>query len=226
MKRIIYTFIYIFLFLNISNAKSIDTIASCDIYAATNREMKIAIDSIVQEWKNCAYFQCFHTFPMLLIQIYDDGCDLEMYPYSKTVYTRFCTDNRIKYSGYILSQEALVIVQDFSENKRINDFFTLHKKNQTIYLSENNNLIDHLYPPFNQSFAIRYDICDKHLLNEDRFECECKDALFEFLYLVKFGDTWETIADDLKVDANILKPQAKDFEILPIYLDYKEAQKV
>lgn len=27
------------------------------------------------------------------------------------------------------------------------------------------------------------------------------------------------------VDAKLLEPQAKDFEILPIYLDYKEAQK-
>lgn len=205
MKRLAAILICFCLFINSSNAKSRDTLAHCDIYTFVNQEMESAIDSIVQKWKNCRYYQQFHTFPMLLIQIYDEGCDMEIYPYSKTIYDRFSIDNRINCFGFVMSEEVLIVIHDFSESQIINNFFTCTEKDQSIHPPANYNLIDHYFPPFNAYFDAQYEIDNDHLLNGDCVQCTDEENSFEFAYLVNIGDTWETIAENLNIDSTKLK---------------------
>lgn len=217
-KQFVLTYILFFLSAGLRAnifAQPVDTIKDFKLYTVHNSKMQMIMDEIVDIANSCPYFSIMKKQYFIYMQIDTSTCSCWILPQNLTNIYFFRTDPYFQDEAVCIYRNQIFYIQDFSNTKLAKNFYFNDQDTVIdIYFQHNENISEHIFPP-NNFAEIFYQIKDGVFIrdiDDEDSESFCNlNGRGEFIYQVRIGDTWETIAEKCACSAEQLMREFPEF---------------
>lgn len=201
MKKISKTalvFIVLFVFSSKNGvAQEIDTLRGLDLYAVSSISMQNVFDDIITLADECPYFSSRNKEYYISLLLDSNNFQIMVFPLNANTIVYFTKNAYVSSTGVCFYKNRTIVISDYSNNQTLNNFFSSCDTIIDLMFESNENIFDMAFPA-NTQYEIFYSydndtIIRKSEIGEEEAWCGGGDRN-SFEYLVRKGDTWESIA--------------------------------
>jgi len=193
-----------------------DTIENFMLFEVSNAEMESVLKDVEKMASDCPFFSALKKKYYVAICFSEsDRISAQIFPQNVTTICFYRNNEGMKCDGVCFFDNQIFYIQDFSYANKLKDYFVEKDTVVDLYFDSNENFFDHLYPA-NVYLETSYIIKNgKFLKNDDYVDIEAQCGLndrIEFDYIIKHGDTWESIAEKCCCDEKNLREEYPEYK--------------
>ena len=196
-------------------AQESDTLYGFSTYLVSDSSMTKALTEVIETAKEYPYFKSLNKSFFLILDFTDSiQCSFRVFPQNVTTICFYKgAADFYQTDGVCVFKGIIVYIMDYSDNNVLSRFFKKTDYKSDIYITKNENISEHLVP-FNDFIKVRYFRNGNVLVRDTVIDEDYLNRYMNcgFVYLVKEGDTWETIAEKCGCDVINLKMQFAEYE--------------
>lgn len=238
MKNLLRILLFYILFIGMLNnvyTQRVDTIKQFHFYSVSDSKMRGLLQDIINLSDNCPSFTAHHKKYFVYLSIQSNYIFCNVYPQNLTTIYHLKTNPYVVRDGVCFYQNHPIYMQDFSDTQFLETYFTNNDSIIDILFDSNENFFDHILRP-NGIVSTFYNINNGEFVQAEVDEDEMSERCglnnrIEFDYMVKEGDTWESIAEKCGCDVENLKQEYPNFAtpvpgvVLFMFYIYDESRK-
>ena len=193
-----------------------DTLENFMLYEASNDAMRSILQDAVNMADDCPFFSVLKKKYYVTLRFSNsDVLSVMIFPHNVTTISMDRNYENLQCDGVCFFDNQIFYIQDFSHTNKLKNYFVQKDTFVNLYFDRSENFLDHIYPA-NVYIETSY-IAQKggFIKNEDDVDIEARCGLnnrIEFDYIVKHGDTWESIARKCYCDEKNLREEYPEYE--------------
>lgn len=208
--------IFNFVFFNHDVCSQTDTLENFMLYEVSNDEMDSVLIDVVNMANDCPFFSVLKKkYYVTLCFLESDLLIVRILPQNATTICNYRNHEGLKCDGVCFFDNQIFYIQDFNHTNELNNYFVEKDTLVDLCFDRNENFFDHIYPA-NVYVETSYIAKNGGFLKDDDYvdtEAQCGlNNRIEFDYIVKHGDTWESIATKCYCDEKKLREEYPEYE--------------
>lgn len=199
------------------SAQEKDTLYDFQEYEIVYSPMQLAIDKVIDTANSCSYFNLFNKKYYIIADLDSNVCTFRVYPHNVSTICLYKYDWKEyhKKDGICCYRETYIYILDHSNQSVIDDFFSSKDSIVDIFLDKNENISEQI-DPFHYFCEMSFNITGDTLIRKPNNVEEEEEYNYlqhlSFQYIIKNGDTWETISKKCGCSIEDIQKEYSEYE--------------